>query len=263
MKKVLTVQDLSCLGKCSLTIALPVLSAMGCSTSVLPTAVLSTHTAFRDPHIRSLTEDMRPIVDHWRSIGAEFDGILVGYLSGPAQISVVEYLWDRMEGLRILDPAMGDNGKLYSGISSGQVVALAQLCAKTDLLLPNVTEACLLTGISYREDLTESDYRLLIEILQRKGCKQVVLTGVSLESGKTGFMTSDGNLYQTEALPGHYHGTGDLFAAVCTGALMQGKSLYAAARQAAGFVEQTIRATGTPTPFGIAFEPLLASLSDH
>ena len=263
MMRVLTVQDLSCLGKCSLTVALPVLSAMGCSTSVLPTAVLSTHTAFREPHKRDLTEDMRPIVDHWRSIGAEFDAILVGYLSGVSQVSAVEYLWDRMEGLRILDPAMGDNGKLYSGISGGQVVAVTQLCKKADLLLPNVTEACLLTNISYREDLSEEDYRLMIEILQRKGCKQVVLTGVSLEPGKTGFLTSDGTVYQTEALPGHYHGTGDLFAAVCTGALMQGKNLPQAAEKAAKFVEQTIRATGTPTPFGIAFEPLLASLSDR
>jgi len=263
MRRILTVQDLSCLGKCSLTVALPVLSAMGCSCSVLPTAVLSTHTAFPRPHVRDLTEDMRPIVDHWRSIGAEFDAVLVGYLSGVAQVSAVEYLWDRMEGLRILDPAMGDNGKLYAGISGGHVVAVTQLCKKADLLLPNVTEACLLTNVSYREDFSPEDYRLMIKILQRKGCKKVVLTGVSLTPGKTGFMTSEGTVYQTDALPGHYHGTGDLFAAVCTGALMQGKALEDAATQAAKFVEQTIRSTGAASPFGIAFEPHLASLSDR
>ena len=257
MMRVLTVQDLSCLGKCSLTVALPVLSAMGYSTSVLPTAVLSTHTAFPGPHVRDLTADMGAIMEHWRSVGAEFDAVLVGYLSDPAQMQEVAQLWDSFPALRILDPAMGDNGKLYSRITGDHVAAMKALCANADLLLPNVTEACCLTDTPYET----ANYTELLEKLQKLGAKQVVLTGVSLEEGKTGFLTSDGAVYQTPALPGHYHGTGDLFAAVCTGSLLRGNTLGAAAEQAAKFVEQTIRSTGESSPFGIAFEQHLPSLS--
>ena len=258
MKRVVTVQDLSCLGKCSLTVALPVLSAMGCSCAVLPTAVLSTHTAFPHPYLRDLTADMRPILEHWFSVGAEFDAILVGYLSNPKQVEAVAALWERFPALRILDPAMGDSGKLYSGITDAHVDAVRQLLSNTDLLIPNVTEACLLTGTPYEN----ANHLELLEKLQKLGVKQVVLTGVSLENGKTGFMTGDGDVYQTTAIPGHYHGTGDLFAAVCTGSLLQGKSLTDAATAAAGFVEDTILATPKASPFGLHFEPCLPSLSN-
>ena len=263
MKNVLTVQDLSCVGKCSLTVALPVLSAMGCSCSVLPTAVLSTHTAFPDPHVRDLTADMRENIDHWRSIGAEFDAILVGYLSSPQQAHWVEYLWDRFDGLRILDPAMGDGGKLYSGMTAGNIIAMEQLCQKADVLIPNVTEACLLCGVAYEKGQDRAWYERLIEILLRKGCRQVVLTGVSLEDGMTGFMTSDGGVYQARQLAGHYHGTGDLFAAVLTGALLGGESLQAAAEKAARFVEMSIKSTGEYSRFGIRFEENLGKLAGN
>jgi len=260
MKRVLTVQDLSCVGKCSLTVALPVLSAMGCSCSALPTAVLSAHTAFPDPYVRELTADMRKHIDCFRSIGAEFDAILVGYLSGAAQARQVEYLWDRFDALRILDPAMGDGGKLYSGITAGHIVAMEQLCKKADVLLPNVTEACLLCGVEYGETMPRDRYEALVEMLLRKGCRQVVLTGVSLDMGMTGFLCSDGGFYQTRLLSGHYHGTGDLFAAVLTGGLLRGESLYQAAETAAKFVEKAIRETGGYSKFGITFEPLLKQL---
>ena len=263
MRHVLTVQDLSCLGKCSLTVALPVLSAMGCSCSVLPTAVLSTHTAFPAPHVRDLTGDMEPIAAHWKTVGAKFDAIAVGYLSDPAQVQAVEALWRSFDALRILDPAMGDHGKLYSRITDTHVSALRQLCKKADLLMPNVTEACLLTGTPYQERFTEAEYRQLVQKLLQLGCKQAVLTGVSLSPGKTGFITQDGSVYQADILPGKYHGTGDLFAAVCTGALLQEKPLQEAATQAAKFVEQAIKTTGTPTPFGLSFEPLLPTLSQN
>lgn len=260
MKQVLTVQDLSCLGKCSLTVALPVLSAMGCSTSVLPTAVLSTHTAFPDPHVRDLTADMQPIAEHWQAIGAKFDAILVGYLSDPAQVKAVSDLWDSFPALRILDPAMGDHGKLYSGITDAHAAAIKSLSKYADLLLPNVTEACLLTGTPYRDSFTEAEYRQLVDKLLLLGCKQAVLTGVSLQPGKTGFLCSDGGVYQTDALPGSYHGTGDLFAAVLTGGLMRGLSLYKAVEKAAKIVEAAIRETGEYNKFGLNFEPLLKQL---
>ena len=151
MKEVLCIQDLSCVGKCSLTVALPVLSAMGCTCSVLPTGIMSTHTAFADPHIHSLTEDIIPINTHWQKIGKRFDGILVGYLSSREQIDSVAAVLAENPVITVLDPAMADGGKLYSGLSDDHPQHIKALCAKAQILLPNVTEACLLTGIPYQE----------------------------------------------------------------------------------------------------------------
>lgn len=263
MKTVLSVQDLSCLGKCSLTVALPVISAMGCTCSVLPTAVLSTHTAFPNPHIRSLTEDMGLICRHWQDICVKFDAVSVGYLSDPSQAAQVEQVLDVFPAKLILDPVMGDQGKLYSGITENHAHAVKHLCSRCDVLLPNITEATLLTGIPYLETTDLGYYRDLLAGLTALGAKSVILTGVSLASGKTGFMVSDGGLYQTDRLPGNFHGTGDLFAAVFTGAFVQGKPLADAATLAARFVERVISATKEPTPFGVEFESQLPWLSQQ
>lgn len=256
MKHVLSVQDLSCLGKCSLTVALPVLSAMGIRCSVLPTAVLSTHTAFPKPHVRSLTEDICTVCDHWKSIGADFDGVSIGYLSDPRQAQQVEYLLDAFKAFTVVDPVMGDHGKCYSGIGEAHVAAVKHLCKKAHVLLPNITEACLLTGISYREIGDEGYYRSLLEGL-RSLAPHVVLTGVALQEGMTGVMTDSGFVYQRQALPGHFHGTGDIFAAVFTGAAALGKNIEQSAALAAQFVEQVILCTHAPTPFGVEFEKAL------
>ena len=262
MKQILSVQDLSCVGKCSLTIALPVISAMGCACSVLPTAVLSTHTAFPKPHIRSLTEDMEGICRHWQEIGVKFDTISVGYLSDPKQVARVTQVLDAFPANLILDPVMGDHGKLYSGITPEHVDAVKALIRRSDVLLPNITEAAFLTGLPYKETTDAGYYRELLMGLSDLGAKSVVLTGVSLETGKTGFMGTDGTVYQAEKLPGNFHGTGDLFAAVFTGAYTNGKEEQAATL-AAKFVERVIAATGTPTPYGIAFESQLSWLSQQ
>lgn len=256
MKQILSVQDLSCVGKCSLTVALPVISAMGCTCSVLPTAILSTHTAFPKPHIRSLTEDMDGICRHWQEIGVNFDTISVGYLSDPAQVAQVVQVLDTFPAALVLDPVMGDHGKLYSGITPEHIQAMKKLIRRSDVLLPNITEAAFLTGLPY-EDTTDTEYyRELLTGLTKLGAKSVVLTGVSLETGKTGFMLSDGTVYQAEKLPGNFHGTGDLFAAVFTGAYASGREQQAATL-AARFVERVIVATKTPTPFGVDFESQL------
>lgn len=256
MKKILSVQDLSCLGKCSLTVTLPVLSAMGCACTPLPTAVLSTHTAFPAPHIRSLTEDMQSIIRHWQRVGAKFDAISVGYLSDPQQAETVLHLVQAFPAKVILDPVLGDHGKLYSRITADHVESMRQLCKQADVLLPNTTEAAALTGIAYREKGDENYYRQLIAALQNLGAKNVVLTGVALEENTTGFMTSDGRSYRTEKLPGSFHGTGDLFAAAFTGAFVRGKDLFTSATLAAGFVERVITGA-TPTPYGVEFETKL------
>ncbi len=260
MKQVLSVQDLSCLGKCSLTVTLPVLSAMGISCSVLPTAVLSTHTAFPNPHKRSLTEDMVPVCQHWKTIGASFDAISIGYLSCPEQAAAVDYLLGSFSAFTVLDPVMGDQGKLYSGITSSHIDALKQLCKKADVLLPNVTEACFLTGVEYREGTDLAYCRELLEAVKQLGAKNVILTGISPENGYTGFMTDRDFVYRAKKLPVSCHGTGDLFSAVFTGGCVLGRTLEDAAVLAARFVEQVLSNTPEQTPFGVEFEPHLSWL---
>ncbi len=257
MKQVLSIQDLSCLGKCSLTVALPVLAAMGCACTPLPTAVLSTHTGFPKPHIRSLTGDITQICDHWRSIGAGFDGISVGYLSDPEQAGAVGQVLEAFPAPVVLDPVMGDHGKCYHGITPAHVAAVKQICAKAAVLLPNVTESCLLTGIPYRQTNDAHWYAELLAATVELGAADVIVTGVSLAEGKIGFLGTGEICYQTDALPGSFHGTGDLFAAVFTGGITLGKERTAAATLAAGFVERVISATSEPTPLGVDFESQL------
>lgn len=261
MKRVLSVQDLSCLGKCSLTVALPVLSAMGCACSVLPTAVLSTHTAFPAPHVRPMTEDMVPAAKHWHSIGASFDAITIGYLADPNQAEAVEKVLSLFHADVILDPVMGDQGKLYSRQTPDHVNAMARLCRKAKYALPNVTEAALLTGLPYREQAEECYLRELACGLMELGLEGVVITGFSWDDTHTGFYGTSRNTgefsYRAERIPKHFHGTGDLFASVFTGSLMAGKGICDAAQLAARFVERVISATGESSPFGIEFEPQL------
>ena len=262
--RVLSIQDLSCLGKCSLTVALPVLSAMGCACSVLPTAVLSTHTAFPQPHCRNLTEDLLPIARHWASVGAAFDAVTVGYLSDPVQAEKVLSVLELFQSRVILDPAMGDHGKLYTGQTQSHVEAMARLCRQADYILPNLTEAALLTGLPYREAADAGYLKDLAEGMLAFGAEAVVITGFTRPDGQTGFYgmhkTGKAFSYHAHRIPKHFHGTGDLFAAVFTGALLQKKEPPQAATLAAQFVERVIAATEESTPFGIAFEPELSWL---
>lgn len=267
MKRVLSVQDLSCLGKCSLTVALPTLSAIGCECAVLPTTLLSTHTAFPSPHIRSLTGDMDAIVSHWQSTDVGFDAISIGYLADPAQTAAVERVLDAFPAPTVIDPVMGDHGKLYSAITEDHVNAMAKLCRRGAVLLPNVTEAALLTGLTYRQTGDEAYYKELLTAMQTFGTDAVIITGIAQAPGKTGVMgwsKEDGFFsYEAEKLDRQCHGTGDLFAAVFTGAWVQGKTIPEAAALAAKFVEQVIANTPSSTPFGINFEEKLPWLWEH
>lgn len=267
MKKILSIQDLSCLGKCSLTVALPVISAMGCACTVLPTAVLSTHTAFPNPHCRSLTEDIYPVAQHWRCVGAAFDAISVGYLADPAQAEQVEKVLDLFDSAVVLDPVLGDGGKLYSRFTEDHVRAVKSLCRRADYLLPNLTEAALLTGIPYREEADGAYLRELTQGLLEMGPRTVVITGFTRRDGRTGFYGAgkDQKTFHDYAqrIGKHFHGTGDLFAAVFTAALARGKTAQEAARLAARFTERVIAATAESSPFGIAFEPELPWLMEQ
>ena len=261
MKRILTVQDLSCVGRCSLTVALPILSAMGINCSVLPTAILSTHTAFPDPHIRSLTQDIVPISNHFSEIGAEFDAVLVGYLSDPEQAEAVAELISDFDCPLILDPAMGDHGKLYKGITQEHTSVMRDLAAMADVVLPNVTEACLLTGIPYQEQTDGHILRMMLEKLCGRKTETVVITGVTPTENQIGFVgihREEGMFsYQTDRSVNTLHGTGDMFSAVFAGSYLQGRDPMESAQLAAEFVKRVLDNTPEATPFGGEFETQL------
>ena len=191
-KRILTIQDISCLGQCSLTVALPVISACGVETCVLPAAVLSTHTTgFTGYTFRDLTDDMPHILTHWRQQGIRFDAIYTGYLGSAQQIAHVADFFDTVSkpnSIRVVDPAMADNGVLYPGFDAAFVEAMRQLCSKADFLIPNITEGCLLTGMEYKTQYDPAYIDTLLTNLAKLGAKNIILTGVSYESGKTGVL---------------------------------------------------------------------------
>ena len=268
-KKVLTIQDISCVGQCSLTVALPILSACGLETCVLPSAVLSTHTAgFSGYTFRDLTEDMPAIRDHWLKEGIRFSSIYTGYLGSTKQIDYVASIFDTTAApdcVKIVDPAMADNGKLYPGFDEAFVEAMKGLCAKADYILPNITESCFLTGLDYRTEYDEAYIDAHLEKLAALGCKNIILTGVSFEKGYTGIMVVEDGVkryYRHELLPNSCHGTGDIYASSFVGALMRGKDAYTAAQIAADYTMACIRATAQEKDhwYGAKFEPVLIQL---
>lgn len=268
MKRIMSIQDISCMGKCSLTVALPVLSAMGVECAIVPTAVLSTHSMIPGFTFRDLTEDLRPIADHWQKLKLHFDAIYTGYLGSFEQIRLVGEYIDRFREentLVFIDPVMGDHGKLYSGFDGAFVQEMAGLCTRADVIVPNLTEACFMTGTAYREDPDEAYVRELLNKLAGLGAAKVVLTGVCFEAGKTGFVGIDaatGELftYAHEKIGAGFNGTGDIFASTTVGALMRGRSLPEALTIAGDFVKECIRRTvdnGKPAGYGVDFEEVI------
>ncbi len=267
--KILTIQDISCLGQCSLTVALPIISACGIETCVLPSAVLSTHTAgFSGYTFRDLTDDMPAINAHWQKEGIAFDGLYTGYLGSTKQIEYVLQILHSVkkpEAPAIVDPAMADNGKLYPGFDMAFVEAMRTLCADADYLVPNITEAALLADVEYRTEYDRAYIDRLLEGLRALGCKNVILTGVSYAAGRTGIVVLENGeyaYYEHELLPNSCHGTGDIYASAFVGALIRGKSAYDAAVIAADYTMACIRATAEEENhwYGAKFEPVLSQL---
>lgn len=263
-KKVLTIQDISCVGQCSLTVALPIISACGVETCVLPSAVLSTHTGgFTGFTFRDLTEDMPAIREHWEKEGIKFDTIYTGYLGSTKQIDYVKDIFasGSKEGtLKVVDPAMADHGKLYYGFDQAFVEAMKGLCAEADYILPNMTEAAFLTDMPYEDG---SDRRYVDEIMSRLiklGCKNIILKGLPSKNGNyIGIlMYIDGKMdyYEHERLANSCHGTGDIYASAFVGALARGKSANEAARIAADYAVECIKETAKLDNhwYGAAFE---------
>ena len=267
--KVLTIQDISCVGQCSLTVALPIISACGIETCVLPSAVLSTHTSgFTGYTFRDLTEDMPAIKAHWMKEGITFNAIYTGYLGSTKQIDYVADIFadTAADGcVKIVDPAMADNGSLYPGFDAEFVDAMKVLCGKADYILPNITEACFLTGMEYRTEYDRAYIDELLEKLTALGCKNVIFTGISYAPGKTGVVIFENGIYsyyEHEKLPNSCHGTGDVYASAFVGAYVRGKSAFDAAKIAADYTVECIKATAEEENhwYGAKFEPVLSKL---
>ena len=271
-KRLLTIQDISCVGQCSITVALPILSAAGHETAILPSAVLSTHTTgFTGYTFRDLTEDMPSIAAHWKREKIAFDAIYTGYLGNAEQIGYVMDIIDTFRGrdfTSFADPAMADNGVLYPGFGKAFVDKMKSLVFSADVILPNITEACLLTDMEYREKYDEDYIRELLARLRRGGAKTVILTGVSYCADATGVAVLDGeklSYYRHRRLPKNSHGTGDVYAAAFVGACLKGKSVYDAAGIAADYTFRCIENTIEDPEhwYGVKFEPVLSYYIDR
>ena len=269
--RILTIQDISCLGQCSMTVALPILSACGQETCIIPSAVLSTHTGgFSFPTIRDISMDIPAIRAHWEKEAVCFDAIYTGYLGTREQIADVANVFDTMlrpSGKIIVDPAMADHGKLYSGFDMEYAKAMGELCKKADVILPNLTESCLMTGCEYREIYDERYIADVLSKLHGMGMKTVVLTGVSYCPDQTGVVLSDGQnqwYYRHQKLPRSYHGTGDIYASAFVGSWIGGKTMEQAIQIAADYACACIQATiGDESHwYGTKFEAALPSLID-
>lgn len=270
MKRIVTLQDISCVGSCSITVALPIITAMGVECGILPTAVLSTHTMFQHFTCVDLSDQITPISEAWKKEGIDFDGIYTGYLASAEQCAQVCDFFDQFrkkDTFILVDPAMADNGKLYQAFDEEFPMHMAKVCAKADIIVPNITEAALLTGMPYR---TEYDRQYISELLTKLlnlGCKAVAITGVSYEKDRLGVVSMDqeGNMFEyfRHRCEKSFHGTGDTYSSVVLGGLMRGMQLEEALKLATDFVvhciEQTIASDDSRT-YAVSFQPEIAYL---
>ncbi len=265
-KRLIAINDISGFGKCSLTVSLPIISAAGIETVCMPTAVLSTHTGgFEGYTYRDLTEDMLPMGKHWKSIDIKPDAIYSGFLGSFDQINIVKEIADdfkRDDNIFIADPCMADHGKMYVLFNDKFAKAMAGLCAKADIILPNITEACFMVGEEFKEGIQTEEYIVnLLNKLLDMGCKNVILTGVSFEKGKLGAACIGQDriphYYFENELEGTYHGTGDVFASAFSGAVLNDFSIQDAMAIAVRYVCDCIKRTqemDRPIRYGVDFE---------
>lgn len=269
MKRVVSIQDISCIGKCSQTVALPILSAMGIETSIIPTAILSAHTVFPDFTFRDLSDDIIAIKNHWLSQGITFDGILTGYLGTHKQIEIISDIYDDFrtdDNIIILDPVFADSGKLYTGFDSNYAQALKKLCLKADIIVPNITEAAFLAGVPYKE-VHDMEYAAgILDILIGYGIRNVIITSIHI-GDKNGLLChfEDGQTFShfNTNIDSRFYGTGDIFASTLLGYLVRGNSRKEATILAADYVYETLKATiNNPDHkwYGVDFETTLPIL---
>lgn len=272
--RLVTIQDISCIGKCSLTAALPVISAFGIEAVPLPTAVLSTHTGanFTDYTFRDLTDDMEGIYTHWQKLGASFDAIYSGYLGSIHQLDIVEDFFKKFptkDNLIFIDPVMGDEGKLYAGFNKDFAKKMRSLCSYADIICPNVTEAAYLADMEYSDNHDREYVEKLAYALKDIGAKSIIITGLS-ENGKVGSMcfdtqTEEKHIYMRDKIEGCYYGTGDIFASALCSGITIGYSLYESLKIATDFVYESILNTQDELgryDYGVKFEQKLHMITD-
>ena len=260
-KKLLTIQDISCYGQCSITAALPTLSAYGVETAILPSAILSTYTSgFSNYTFLDLTDEMPKIINHWISEGIKFDCIYTGYIGNSRQFDYILKCKEHLlkdDGLFIVDPAMADNGRMYKGLGDDILNGMKRICSVADYILPNITEACFLTNNDYEKYNDE----ILLNELYKLGAKNVILTGVE-DDNKIGASSYDGKNIVTilkEKQPRSYHGTGDLFSSIVIAKILAGESIKDTLSSACDFVINSIKATlgDESHKYGVKFEDVL------
>ena len=273
MKRIVTIQDISCFGKCSLTVALPVISAMGIEAAIIPTAVLSTHTGgFKDFTFRDLTSDITPIANHWKSFDLKFNGIYTGYLGSKEQINIVSSFFDSFKTSDtkiIVDPVLGDNGKFYTGFDKDFADEMKKLAGKADIIVPNLTETSFLLNIPYRETYAEDEAKELLVRLCELGCSTAVITGIRYKDNLQGAMAYDSksdNFYSSfsKHINKSFHGTGDIFSSVLSGSCMLTDNFQNALDTAVQFTYKCMKATLPIMDehyYGTAFELCLGELN--
>ncbi len=267
MKRVLTIQDISCVGRCSLTVALPILSAAGLETCVLPTAVLSAHTGFKSFTFHDLTGDIEGIEESWEKEGFRFDAIYTGFLGSAEQVRLVKEIRERFltdDGIFVVDPAMADHGKLYPSFGPSFVDSMRELVTDCDVSIPNLTEAALLLQVPYDEKAFQERETIqkLLRGLHDLGTEVPILTGVSFDDEHLGSVAYDPKTdsfyeYFTKQEPESFHGTGDIFASAVVSALERGKGYQQVLRVATEFTHRSIEKTlqdPTPNWYGVNFE---------
>ena len=269
MKKIVSVQDISCYGQCSLTVALPVLSAYGIETAILPSAILSTHTGgFTGFTVHDLTEEMPKIIKHWEQENIKFDAIYTGYIGDVRQFDMIKDMQKTLlkeGGQLIVDPAMADYGKLYVALNEDIVKGMRSITKAADIVLPNLTEAAFLLDIPYNDAPNETQVQDILKRLTDMGPETAVLTGVSYENGKIGAVaynrtTNETTSYFATKISRNYHGTGDIFSSVVIANILNGKAMYDSLKDACEFVVKCINNTlGDDTHgYGVKFEEILS-----
>ncbi len=274
MKRIVTIQDISCFGKCSLTVALPIISVCGVEACPIPTAVLSTHTGgFKGFTIHDLTREITPIAEHWKSLDMSFDGIYTGYLGSKEQLKIVSDFIDdfkKENTLVFIDPVMGDNGRLYTGFDESFAREMVSLVKKADIVVPNLTEASYLLGEKYKENFTDEEIREMLVKISSLGAEMVIITGVR-HGDRLGVMAYDSKKnefteYFRERINDTFHGTGDVFASVCSSLLVKGASVKNAIEAATDFVVECILHTATDKEnhwYSVKFEECIPSLVER
>lgn len=270
-KRVAAIHDISCIGKCSLTVALPVISAAGIECAVIPTAVLSTHTGdFSGYTFRDLTDDIMPVAAHWKREGLTFDAVYTGYLGSVEQIDLVCRAVDTFgtdKTLLIVDPVMADHGKLYAGFPESFPKEMVRLCAKADIITPNITEAAFMTDMPYMEAPHTKEYiEGLLQGLRKFASGKIVLTGVCFKQCEIGAACLENDKLEyifTPHVDATYHGTGDIFTSTLTCGILKGKTLSESALIAAKFTAGCIKITKEQYPeikYGVNFESQIPNL---